>query len=113
MCIESIATAYPEPGTVADTLTLLGQAGRDCLAGSGFAKKQMGLLVFSGVYRTEFITEPAIAALLAGDLKMNDICNPDAPHKTLVLDVFNSSVGFLNACYLASELARRGVCSRP
>ena len=54
------------------------------------------------------MTEPAIAALLAGDLKMNDLCNPDAPHKTLALDVFNGAVGFLNSCYLVSELARAG-----
>ena len=108
MCVESIATAYPEPGEEADTLKLLGQAGNDCLAGSRFSKKQIGLLAYSGVFRTEFVTEPAIAALLAGDLKMNDICNPDAPHKTLALDIFNSSLGFLNACYLACELARAG-----
>ncbi len=108
MAVESIATAYPQPGESPDTLQLLGTAGRDCLDVSSFSKKQIGLLIFCGVYRSDFITEPAIAALLAGDLKMNDICNPDAPHKTLALDIFNSSVGFLNACYLASELARTG-----
>ena len=39
MCIESIATAYPEPGEEADTLKMLEQAGRECLAGSRFSKK--------------------------------------------------------------------------
>ncbi len=108
LSVESIATAYPQSGEEADTLTLLGRAGRDCLAASRFAKRQIGLLMFAGVYRTDFVTEPAIAALLAGDLNMNDICNPDAPYKTLALDIFNSSMGFLNACHLASELARAG-----
>lgn len=112
MCIESIATAYPQPGEEADTLRLLERAGHDCLKGSRVSKKQVDLLTYSGVYRTDFLTEPAIAALLAGDLKMNDICNPDAPHKTLALDVFNGSLAPLNACHLASELARAGRLQR-
>ena len=87
---------------------MLHTAARQCLKSSRFAKKQIGLLLFAGVYRTDFVTEPAIAALLAGDLEMNDLCNPDAPHKTLALDVFNGAIGFLNACYLVSELARAG-----
>ena len=107
MCLEAIGTAAPEAGERADTLSMLQTAARQCLKSSRFTKKQIGMLLFAGVYRTDFVTEPAIAALLAGDLKMNDFCSPDAPHKTLALDVFNGAVGFLNSCYLVSELARR------
>jgi 3-oxoacyl-[acyl-carrier-protein] synthase III len=91
---------------------MLTAAARTCLESSRFAKKQIGLLLFAGVYRTDFVTEPAVAALLAGDLEMNELCNPDAPHKTLALDVFNGAIGFLNACYLVSELARVGCAKR-
>lgn len=108
MNIESIATAYPAPGTEPDTLTLLEQAGRACLERSAYDKCEIDLLTFTGVYRTNFVTEPAIAALLAGDLSVNEICSPDAPHKTLALDVFNGALGTLQACYLAAELARAG-----
>ena len=31
-----------------------------------------------------------------------------APRAQLALDIFNGPIGFLNACYLASELARAG-----
>jgi 3-oxoacyl-[acyl-carrier-protein] synthase III len=108
MCLEAIGTAVPAAGERADTLSLLHMASKQCLKSSRFTKEQVGLLLFTGVYRTDFVTEPAIAALLAGDLKMNDLCNPDAPYKTLALDVFNGPIGFLNACYLVSELARAG-----
>ncbi|MHB8974527.1 MAG: 3-oxoacyl-[acyl-carrier-protein] synthase III C-terminal domain-containing protein [Pirellulaceae bacterium] len=108
MCLEAIGTAVPKPGDRAETLPMLTAAARKCLKSSRFSKKQIGLLMFAGVYRTDFITEPAVAALLAGDLKMNDLCDPDAPNKTLALDVFNGAIGFLNACYLVSELARVG-----
>ena len=108
MCIESIGTAVPKRGEVVDTMQLLGDAACHCFERSRFSKKQMGLLMFTGVYRTDFVTEPAIAALLAGDLQINDICSPDAHHKTLALDIFNGPTGFLNACYLVSELARAG-----
>ena len=74
-CIESIATVQPAPGESADTLAMLNSAASRCLESSQFAKKQIGLLLFTGVYRTDFLTEPAVAALLAGDLEMNDVCN--------------------------------------
>jgi 3-oxoacyl-[acyl-carrier-protein] synthase III len=112
MCLDAIGTAAPAAGERADTLSMLHAAARQCLKSSRFMKKQIELLLFAGVYRTDFVTEPAIAALLAGDLEMNDLCNPDAPHKTLALDVFNGAVGFLNSCYLVSELARAGCVQR-
>ena len=72
----------------------------------------MELLVSVGVYRSEFLTEPAIAALLAGDLQMNDCREPDDEHKTFAFDLLNGAMGFLNACYLISELSRAGCLER-
>jgi 3-oxoacyl-[acyl-carrier-protein] synthase III len=111
-CIESIATVQPAPGESADTLAMLNSAASRCLESSQFAKEQIDLLLFTGVYRTDFLTEPAVAALLAGDLEMNHDCDADAQHKTLAFDIFNSSVGFLNACHLVSELSRAGCVQR-
>lgn len=107
-CVESIATVQPARGERADTLAMLNAAARQCLESSQFDKRQIDLLLFAGVYRTDFLTEPAIAALLAGDLEMNDDCEADAQNKTLAFDIFNSSVGFLNACHLVTELSRAG-----
>lgn len=108
MCLESIGTVTPGAADSAETLPMIYAAARQCLKSSRFAKKQVGLLLFASVYRTDFVTEPAIAALLAGDLEMNDLCHPDAPHKTLALDIFNGPIGFLNSCHLIAELARAG-----
>ena len=52
MCLEAIGTAVPAAGERADTLSMLHTAARQCLKSSRFTKKQIGLLLFAGVYRT-------------------------------------------------------------
>lgn len=52
--------------------------------------------------------EPAIAALAAGALLMNDDREPEDEHKTFAFDITNGEVGFLKAIHLAGELARSG-----
>lgn len=111
LAIESVAFARPEGGRP-DTLRLLKSASGRCLEKSKYSKEEVQLLLSVGLYRSEFVTEPAIAALLAGELAMNDCREPDDEHQTLAFDVLNGSVGFLNACYLASELARTGAVER-
>src|SRR6202000_1107969 len=54
------------------------------------------------------ISEPTIAALVAGELGVNDdIRSPDGP-KTLAFDVFNGAVGFLTACQVAVQMIGAG-----
>ena len=65
--IESIGTAPRPVAGRADTFELLRRAVIDCLARSSLALADIGLLVYAGVYRTAFVSEPAIAALLAGN----------------------------------------------
>lgn len=112
VCIESIAVADPEGTGHPSALDMLKSASLECLQESRFAKEEIDLLLSVGVYRDEFLTEPAIAALLACDLKINDNRQPDDPHKTLAFDLMNGPVGFLNACYLTAELARAGCLQR-
>ena len=104
-----VARSEIEPN---DTLTMLGRVAEACLEKSQYAKEEMELLLSVGVYRSEFLTEPAIAALLAGNLKMNDCREPDDEHKTFAFDLLNGALGFLNACYLVSELSRAGCLER-
>lgn len=112
LAFEGIATAKPADGEDADTLTLLESAATKCLEECGAATDDVDLLLSVGTYRTDFVMEPAIAALAAGRLKMNDDRAPDDEHKTLAFDLMNGPVGFLKACYLASELARAGALER-
>lgn len=105
---ESVAQALPEAGKAADTLELLTTASEACLAKSRYSRDEIDLLVSVGTYRTEFVMEPAIAALAGGRLLMNEDRSPEDADKTLAFDVLSGPVGFLKTCYLASELARAG-----
>jgi len=106
--IESVGVASG-PGTGrADTFDLLRQAATDCLAGSGFDRGDIALLIYAGVYRTAYVSEPAIAALLAGELAINATLSESDPRRTLALDISNGAVGFLNACHVAAEMIRVG-----
>ena len=106
---DAVTLIDPGKGKVAaDTLDLLTAAADQCLAESRFSRDEIDLLVSVGTYRTEFITEPAIAALAGGRLKMNDDRHPEDEHKTLAFDILSGPAGFLKTCYLAGELVRAG-----
>ncbi len=90
------------------SVELATEAAAQCLERTGLDRDQLGLIIHAGVYRDEFISEPAIAALVAGELGINDdIRSPDGP-KTLAFDVFNGAVGFLNACQVAVQMIGAG-----
>ena len=101
----------PSPRSVSTTQGSVANAvhaAKACLDDSGVAASQLGLLIHAGVYRDEFISEPAIAAFIAGDIGANDdITEPDGT-KTLAFDVLNGGVGFLNACQVATQMIGRG-----
>lgn len=125
--MQSIATAYPEPGQKPDTLSMLTDAARRCLdegiidegasdegasdAGA-IERSTIELVISVGVYRTEFMTEPALAALLAGDIDINADQAAEDPVKTFAFDLLNGSMGFLNACHLICEMGRAGKIER-
>ncbi len=108
MAIDATALAEPASGRCADTLALLDSAAQACLQQSRFPKEEIDLLISCGTYRSEFVMEPAIAALAGGRLLMNEDRSPADEHKTLAFDVISGPVGFLKSCYLAAELARAG-----
>jgi 3-oxoacyl-[acyl-carrier-protein] synthase III len=83
-------------------------AAKACLDDSGVDPSQLGLLVHAGVYRDEFISEPAIAAFIAGDIGANDDIQSADGAKTLAFDVLNGGVGFLNACHVATQMIGGG-----
>jgi len=83
---------------------MLGKASRACLRNSRHEPGEVDVLLNAGLYRTAFLSEPAIASLLAGMLKINDEPENQIAPKTLAFDVGNGALGFLNACYLATVL---------
>ena len=106
--IEGVGTAPVGQSTPRRVVDLAVQAATACLDHSGVDRAELGLMIYSGVYRDEFITEPAIAALVAGELGVNDdIESPDGS-KTLAFDVLNGAVGFLNACQVGVRMIGAG-----
>jgi 3-oxoacyl-[acyl-carrier-protein] synthase III len=106
--IEGVGTAHAEQSGPRRGVDLAVQAATACLQDSGLDRAALGLLIHAGVYRDDFICEPAIAALIAGELGVNDdLESPDDP-KTLAFDVLNGAVGFLNACHVATQMISGG-----
>ena len=54
-----------------NSIELLKNAATNCLNKSSYKCDDIELLIYSGVYRSDYILEPAYAALLAGELDMN------------------------------------------
>lgn len=108
--IESVGT-IPDGSTKGkDSMELLHSAASNCLEQSSHQCNDIGLLIYSGVYRSEYLLEPAYAALLAGKLDMNaSTLDPDGA-KTLAFDIFNGALGFLNACYVGQQMITSGKC---
>ena len=73
-----------------------------------YEKKQIDLVLFAGVYRTEFILEPALATLLAAELQINEAVKPSDSQNTLAFDVFNGGMSFLTAADIAAQMIRSG-----
>jgi len=102
--VESIGTIPAEAHVERKTLELAQAAATNCLEKSTYSKSDIDLLIFAGVYRDDFICEPAIAAMIAGELGMNDTIESQLDKKTFALDLFNSGIGFLNACYVSTGM---------
>jgi 3-oxoacyl-[acyl-carrier-protein] synthase III len=92
-----------------DSTTLATLAAQGAIASWNQAANRIGLVVHAGMHRTDFLCEPAVAALIAGRLQINDVGTPDGP-RTFAFDVLNGAVGFLNACELGAQFisARKG-----
>jgi len=104
--IESVGILDGPGAGPADTMRMLTEACEKCLASSSIDRTDVNLLLSTGVYRTDFLMEPAIAALLAGAIRTNDAPPTPDGKKTFAFDVVNSGLGLLNACCLAANLIR-------
>jgi len=104
--IESIGTIPEGVQVEKKTLELIRVATENCFAASHYNKRDTDLLIYSGIYRDEFICEPAIAALVEGMLGINDDIDNQQEKKTFALDIFNSGVATLNACHTAIAMIK-------
>ncbi len=105
--IEAVGTV-PEGDTSNDSVALIRRAGGECLAASRHPKGSIGLVIHSGVYRTEFLSEPALAAIAAGALEINHDGEAVGERTTLAFDLLNGAVGTLDACHVATRMIAAG-----
>jgi len=108
--IESVGTIPAEYTGKKDSMELLHIAATGCLNKSSYECSEIGLLIYSGVYRSEYVLEPAYASLLVGELDMNATISGPDNKKTFAFDLFNGSMGFLNACYIAQQMITANTC---
>jgi amino acid adenylation domain-containing protein len=108
--IESLGTFLHDDAVPRDSLALARQAAERCLADWKHCREEVGLIIHTGVYRTDFLSEPAVAAITAGALQINDDGKPARAgmQKTLAFDLMNGGVGSLSACYAATQMIRAG-----
>jgi len=106
VAIESVETVGERQVSSPNAIEFAKVAAEVCLAASSHACRDLGLLLYAGVYRNEFLSEPSIASMIAGALGLNRECHEDKDgenKRALAFDVFNGAVGFLNACYIAMQ----------
>jgi amino acid adenylation domain-containing protein len=108
ICLESIGLTGEVPAARRDSLNLLRTAGTACLERSRYAADDIELVVHAGVYRSEYLMEPALAAIAAGELDMNADDARPGPRRTLAFDLANGGVGPLNACLVAGQMIAAG-----
>jgi len=83
---------------------------KNCFSNSSYQYDDIDLLIHTGVYRSEYILEPAYATLLAGEFDMNSTYSDSGNNTTLAFDIFNGALGFLNACYVAQQMIAAKNC---
>ena len=91
-----------------DTLRMSVAAAERCLEKSQYDRGDIELLLFAGMTRTDYICEPAIATLLAGQLQMNHQIASETDRKTLAFDVYSGALGPLYACQAAVRMIESG-----
>ncbi len=98
--LEAVAGCRPGPEkTTAAALAVA--AGQACLTG-GPPPADVGLLVYTGVFRDDNVCEPATALFVQQQLGLNT--GPEAPSRTFAFDLSNGSCGFLDGLRVANGL---------
>jgi len=100
--VESIGTPPAQVGK--EALGLAVAAAENCLEKSSYSRSDINLLIYAGVYRDDYLCEPALASMVAGELEMNDTIDSQLEKKTFAFDLFNGATGFLNACQVATGM---------
>jgi len=101
MVIAGVGIAA-DAGDVGAAIDAGTRAAERCLSAAGYQPSDVGLLVYTGIYREEYLSEPAVAAIIAGRLKLDGTAAGEAK-PSRAFDLLNGGVGTLQACYVAQQ----------
>ncbi len=104
--IESIGSVRHDSIEPVESIDLLEVASKECLERSKFISHDIDLILYSGIYRSNFLSEPAVAAILAKQLDLN--ARLQDTRRTFAFDVMNGGIGFFNACMTAINYLKTG-----
>ena len=105
--VESAAAVLPEHEAETE-IQMASRAAKECLARSKYSASQVDVLIFTGVYRSEFLSEPAVATLVARELGITGAMRTDRDNPFFAFDITNGSLGSLLAAWVASNLINDG-----
>jgi 3-oxoacyl-[acyl-carrier-protein] synthase III len=89
-------------------IKLASTAAENCFMRSSYSKSDIDIFIHTGIHREDFICEPALATLIAGNLDINSQPISSDDNKTFAFDIMNGSIGFLNACHAACAMINSG-----
>ncbi len=89
---------------VDSAVALASAAANECFRRACVDPCDVELIIYFGVHREHFLSEPAMAAILAGDLGMNAFEEQSRDRRTFAFDIMNGAAGFLHACQAAVVL---------
>jgi 3-oxoacyl-[acyl-carrier-protein] synthase III len=106
--IESVGLLTDSATAPRETISMLTAAAQACLRESRYSRDDIDLMINAGVYRNDFLCEPAVASIVAGRLQKDDGCNMPTDRGTLAFDLTNGALGVLQACYVAGTMIASG-----
>jgi len=107
--IRSVGTSTPESDNGIVQLTSL--AAKRCLSNAAINEREIGMIIYSGVYNENHQGEPAIASLIQNSLQSNYVRNGidnKEPDNILSFDIHNGGGGILDAFQVADGFIASG-----
>jgi len=104
--IASVTTTRSRPQVPLSTEQIALEAAEACLAQAPCRKQDIGMLLFTGVFKGGFLAEPSYAAILAGSLFSSSHANASDP-VALAFDLQAGPNGFLMGCEILRTMFGR------
>jgi len=101
------ATGICQDKDIHSLVELAASAGEECIAQAGTDKKDINMIISTGVFRDSNIVEPAMAPLIQKRLGIN--LRYDEDHRTFAFDIINGACGLLSAIQAADAMLANGV----